>query len=98
MYLYRWQHSKETAMPVLSPKRQVTLPKALCDRLAVVPGDDLDIVEHHGHITILKQAKGRSAGVLKHLKADGRYSEEASRDSAIAARARPASSRRRGTA
>lgn len=88
-------------MPVLSPKRQVTLPKELCDRLAVVPGDDLDIVEHNGHIMILKQAKGRSAGVLKHLKADRRYSEEASRNSAIATaglRAGPASSRRRGTA
>ncbi|MDP1698661.1 MAG: AbrB/MazE/SpoVT family DNA-binding domain-containing protein [Xanthomonadaceae bacterium] len=88
-------------MPVLSPKRQVTLPKELCDRLAVAPGDDLDIVEHNGHITILKQAKGRSAGVLKHLKADSRYSDAASRDSAIAAtgrRARPTSKPRRGTA
>lgn len=84
-------------MPVLSPKRQVTLPKALCDRLAVAPGDHLDIVEHNGHITILKHAKGRSAGVL-HLEADGHYSEEASRDSAIAARDGPASSRRRDMA
>lgn len=88
-------------MPVLSPKRQVTLPKELCDRLAVEPGDDLDIVEHGGHITILKQAKGRSAGVLKHLKADHRYSEAESRDSAIAAggrRAGAASTSRRGAA
>lgn len=101
MYLYYRLHSKEPIMPVLSPKRQVTLPKELCDRLAVVPGDDLDIVEHHGHITILKQAKGRSAGVLKHLKADRRHSEEASRDSAIATAARragPASTPRRGSA
>jgi len=87
-------------MPVLSAKRQVTLPKELCDRLAVEPGDDLDIVEHNGHITILKQGKGRSAGVLKHLKPDGRYSEAASRDSAIAAAGRhagPTSKRRRDT-
>lgn len=88
-------------MPVLSPKRQVTLPKQLCDRLAVAPGDDLDIVEHHGRITILKQAKGRSAGVLKHLQSDGRYTEAASRDSAIAVagrRAGAASTSRRGKA
>lgn len=88
-------------MPILSPKRQVTLPKELCDRLAVAPGDDLDIVEHNGHITILKQAKGRSAGVLKHVKADRRYSEAASRDSAIADAGRGAgagSTPRRGTA
>ncbi len=88
-------------MPILSPKRQVTLPKELCDRLAVGPGDDLDIVEHGGRITILKKAKGLSAGVLKHLKADRRYSEAESRDSAIAAagrRAGAASTPRRGAA
>lgn len=81
-------------MPILSPKRQVTLPKDLCDRLAVVPGDDLDMLEHAGRITILKRAKGRSAGVLKHLKADRRYSDAESRDSAFAAAGRGAPTRR----
>jgi AbrB family looped-hinge helix DNA binding protein len=76
-------------MPVLSSKRQVTLPKELCDRLAVKPGDALDIVEHNGHITILKKQKGRSAGVLNHLKADARFSDNDSRQGVIAAR-RPA--------
>ena len=71
-------------MAVLSPKRQVTLPKELCDRLDLAPGDDLDLVEHEGRILIIKRARGRSAGVLKHLKADVRITEDESRDSAIA--------------
>jgi AbrB family looped-hinge helix DNA binding protein len=45
-------------MPILSIKRQITLPKELCDRLGVEPGDDLDILEHDGHITIIKKRKG----------------------------------------
>ena len=62
-------------MPILSPKRQVTIPKELCDRLRVQPGDDLDLLEHEGRITILKRVKGSSAGVVKHLRANARYSE-----------------------
>ena len=71
-------------MAVLSPKRQVTLPKELCDRLGLAPGDDLDLVEHNGRIALIKRARGRSARVLKHLKADVRITEDESRDSAIA--------------
>ena len=52
-------------MPILSPKRQVTLPKELCDRLRVRPGDQLEFLEHNGRITILKKARGTSAAVLK---------------------------------
>ena len=70
-------------MPILSPKRQVTIPKALCDRLLVNPGDELDILEHNGRITILKVAKGRSAGVLKNLSADTRVSDQGSLDDAL---------------
>ncbi|MDH4273540.1 MAG: AbrB/MazE/SpoVT family DNA-binding domain-containing protein [Gammaproteobacteria bacterium] len=73
-------------MPVLSPKRQITLPKELCDRLGVNPGDDLDLVEHNGRITVLKKVKGASAGVLKHLKADKRYSDDDSLQDAVAKR------------
>ena len=73
-------------MSVLSPKRQVTLPKELCDRLLVAPGDDLDILEHNGRITILKKVKGRSAGVLQHLKPDLRHSDEESRQDVLTKR------------
>lgn len=65
-------------MPILSPKRQVTLPKELCDRLRVRPGDLLEFLEHNGRITILKKRQGSSAAVMKHLKADPRFSDEES--------------------
>jgi len=73
-------------VPILSPKRQITLPKELCDRLQVSPGDTLEILEHGGRITILKKVKGRSAGALKHLQADPRYSDAQSLQDALAAR------------
>ena len=82
-------------MPTLSSKRQVTLPKELCDRLHVLSGDSLDILEHNGRITILKRAKGRSAGVLKHLKADRRFSDVESLQDALAGKHTKAETRRR---
>lgn len=82
-------------MPILSPKRQVTLPKELCDRLLVRPGDHLEFLEHNGRITILKKARGSSAAVLKHLKADARFSDEKSlRDALESKRAKGAAKRR----
>jgi len=69
-------------MATLSSKRQVTLPKELCDRLRVGPGDQVEFLEHNGRITVLKKARGASAGVLRHLKADARFSDAGSlRDS-----------------
>lgn len=76
-------------MPVLSPKRQITIPKDLCDRLHVRPGDELDIVEHDGRVTLIRKRKGASRGVLKHLNADSRYTDEDSRASALASRRAP---------
>jgi len=70
-------------MPILGPKRQVTLPKELCDRLRVRPGDRVDFLDHNGRITILKKTKGASAGVLKHLRADGRFSDDESLQDAL---------------
>ncbi len=84
-------------MPLLSPKRQITIPKELCDRLDVQPGDEIDFVEHEGRVTLLKKRKGASAGVLKHLKADRRYSDEESLLDTIATR-RPSTKNKRRAA
>ena len=65
-------------MPLLSLKRQITIPKDVCDRLHVQPGDEVDIFEHEGRVTLIKKRKGASHGVLKHLKAEHRYSDEES--------------------
>ena len=84
-------------MPILSPKRQVTLPKELCDRLRVRPGDQVEFLEHNGRITILKKARGASAAVLKHLKADARYSDEESLRDALARKHPKDAAKRRAT-
>ena len=82
-------------MPILSPKRQVTLPKELCDRLRVQPGDQVEFLEHNGRITILKKARGASAAALRHLKADARYSDEESLRDALARKRPKAAAKRR---
>lgn len=73
-------------MPILSTKRQITLPKELCNRLHIAPGDDLAILEHKGRITIVKKTKGSSAGVLKHLAGSGEGTDEESLLDAVASR------------
>ena len=82
-------------MPILSPKRQITLPKELCDRLRVRPGDQVEFLEHNGRITILKKTRGASAGVLRHFKADMRFSDaESVRDALDSKRAKATAKRR----
>ena len=34
---------KKTAVVVLRPKRQITLPKEICDQLGMDPGDELEV-------------------------------------------------------
>ena len=82
-------------MPILSPKRQVTLPKELCDRLQIRPGDQVEFLEHNGRITLLKKVKGASAGVLSHLKADTPFSDEESWRGALARKRARATAKRR---
>ena len=63
-------------MPILSQRRQITLPKALCDRLRIELGDDLLFLEHKGRITILKKTEGSSDGSLRHLRPNSQYSAQ----------------------
>lgn len=83
-------------MPVLSLRRQVTIPKGLCDRLHLHPGDVLDVIEHEGRITLIKKRQGASAGILKHLTTNKSYSEEDSRAGTLKRRL-AASARNKGT-
>ena len=80
---------EDADMPILSSKRQVTLPKDLCDRVGVHEGDDLLFFEHNGRITVIKQVPGASSGVLSQIGADTSVSEEQSRDEAIESRRTP---------
>lgn len=81
-------------MSVLSQKRQITLPKALCERLLVQPGDDLVFLEHRGRITIVKKVKGGSDGILHHLKSNVASDDDSLRD-AVGNKYAPATQRRR---
>ena len=69
--------------------------KELCDRLRVRPGDLVEFLEHNGRITILKKTRGASAGVLRHLKADTRFSDEESMRDALARRRAKVAAKRR---
>jgi len=97
LYLGVCHSDKGPTMAILSRKRQVTLPKELCDRLGVRPGDQVDFLEHHGRITILKRVRGASGGVLRHLRADRRCSNDESLQDALG-RKRARGITRRGTA
>lgn len=70
-------------MATLSSKRQITLPKELCDKADIHPGEQFRILEHNGHITLIKQNAKASIGVLQHLKAKAGIAEAESRDDAI---------------
>lgn len=71
-------------MHKLSSKRQITLPKTLCDQLGIDPGDFVEIFEHNGKITVIKKEQGISKGSLRHLKAKAGISDNESLQDAIA--------------
>ncbi len=70
-------------MATLSSKRQITLPKDLCDQAGIAPGARFRVFCHNGHITLVQQHDNASMGVLRHLRANNEVSEHASRDQAI---------------
>ena len=70
-------------MHKVSAKRQVTIPKELCDKSGIQPGDLVEIVEYNGRVTVIKKQAGASAGVLKHLKGDASVTDEESLEDAL---------------
>ncbi len=70
-------------MHKVSAKRQITLPKELCDRTGISPGDYVEIFEYNGKLTVIKKTPGASRGSLGHLKALEPISDEASRQDAL---------------
>ena len=71
-------------MPVVSAKRQITLPVDQCRAAGIEPGDQYQsYVDNDGHITIIKQKPGAAAGILKGRKTDKRFSDEESRESSL---------------
>ncbi len=72
-------------MPIVSSKRQITLPVHQCREARIGPGDEyVSYVDNLGRITIIKKQVGAAHGVLSHIKPDGNISDEDSLQSGIA--------------
>ena len=41
----------------ITSKRQVTVPKGVCDSLGLVPGDEMEWVEREGEFTVRKRRR-----------------------------------------
>ncbi len=71
-------------MPVVSAKRQITLPAEQCRVAGIEPGDHYQsFVDNEGHITIIKQVSGAAAGMLRGRKVNKQYSDEQSLASSL---------------
>jgi len=47
----------------VSAKRQVTIPKEICEKVGIEPGNRVEIFEVEGKITIIKKEPGTSAAL-----------------------------------
>ena len=72
-------------MPIVSSKRQITLPIYQCREAQIGPGDEyLSYVDNLGRITIIKKKAGAAHGVLRHIQPDASISDEESLHSSLA--------------
>lgn len=73
-------------MPKVSAKRQITLPIDQCKAANIAPGDEIETFIYKGQITIVKKYKGAAKGMLSHIKANKRHSEQDSLQSSLEVR------------
>jgi len=73
-------------MPKVSSKRQITIPIDQCQAANIEPGDEIETFIYNGQITIVKKTKGSAKGLLSHVKANKRVSDEDSLRSTVDAR------------
>lgn len=74
-------------MPIVSQKRQVTLPLEQCAIAGIQPGDEYEsFVSRKGVISIVKKTPGASGGLLMGLQVNQHVSDEESLESAITER------------
>ena len=94
--LYRLTYSKESdilyisanskgggSMPIVSSKRQITLPVDQCRQAGIEPGDEYQCFVADGHITIVKKTPGAAKAVLGHVKSDSSMTDEESLQSGL---------------
>lgn len=70
-------------MHKVSMKRQITIPKILCEKIGIGPGNFVEIFEYEGNVTVIKKQVGKSAGILKQLKGDAAITDKASLQDAL---------------
>ena len=70
-------------MPIISSKRQITLPVSQCKELGIHPGDEYQSFVADGHITIVRKEPGAARGRLKGIKADDGITDEESRQDVL---------------
>lgn len=70
-------------MHKVSAKRQITIPKELCLKAGIEPGNMVEIFEYEGKVTVIKKELGKSSGVLKKLKGNALLSDEESLQDAL---------------
>ena len=70
-------------MHKVSAKRQVTIPKELCEKAGIKPGNLVEIFEYEGKVTVIKKEPGASMGILKNLKGKAAITDEESLQDAL---------------
>lgn len=71
-------------MPVVSQKRQVTLPLDQCAIAGIEPGDEFEsFVSRKGVISIVTKRKGAAKGLLKDITVNEDVTEEDSLQSSV---------------
>jgi AbrB family looped-hinge helix DNA binding protein len=70
-------------MHKVSAKRQVTIPKELCEKAGIEPGNLVEIFEYEGKVTVIKKELDASAGILKSLKGNAAITDEESLQDAL---------------
>ncbi len=65
-------------MPIISAKRQITLPIQQCKELGLQPGDEYISFIVDGRITIIKKVATAAKGILQYIKGDVSISDEES--------------------
>lgn len=71
-------------MPVVSQKRQVTLPIEQCSIAGIQPGDEYEsFVSRKGVISIVTKCTGAGKGLLKNIPVNNQVSDEESIESAL---------------
>ena len=71
-------------MPIVSQKRQVTLPLEQCLVAGIQPGDEYEsFVSRKGVISIVTKRMGAAKGLLKNVPVNNRVSDEESLDESL---------------